>query len=105
MQAFKRTKFCKKPVRLSKKQKKDPKKVIRDFYTWYHLGDLRHYLGEWVESAITTENPQFESAKDRSNLLFFCRNLELLAEAAFLIVKQDLPVTMKKNKKQENASE
>lgn len=105
MQTFKRTKFCKKPLRLSKKQKKDPIKVIRDFYTWYHLGDLRHYLGEWVESAITTENPQFESAKDRSNLLFFCRNIEILAEAAFLLVKEELPDTMKKQKKQKHVAD
>lgn len=105
MQAFKRTKFCKKPVRLSKKQKKDPIKVIRDFYTWYHLGDLRHYIGEWVESAITTENPQFETAKERSNLLFFSRNIELLAEAAFQLVRHELPATKKKQKEHKTASE
>lgn len=105
MLAYKRTKFYNKPVRLSKKQRKHPAVVIRDFYTWYHLDDLRHLLWEWMEVAVTTDCEQFESARDRSNLLFFYRNLELMAEAAYMLVREELPETMKKpHEKNENHS-
>lgn len=96
MQAYKRKKSYNKPLRLSRKQRKHPARVIRDFYTWYHLGDVRHLLQEWLEVAITTENAQFETARDRSTLLFFCRNIELMAEAAYLLVKEELPDSMRK---------
>ena len=106
MQAYKRNKFYNKPLRLSKKQKKDPARVVRDFYTWYHLGDLRHLLQEWMEAAITSENAQFESARDRSALYFFYRNIEQMAEAAYLLVREELPAPMiKPARKQEQESQ
>lgn len=106
MQAYKRNKFYNKPLRLSKKQKKDPARVIRDFYTWYHLGDLRHLLEEWMEAAITSENAQFESASDRSALFFFYRNIEQMAEAAYMLVREELPAPMiNPAKRQEHESQ
>lgn len=95
MQAYKRTKFYNKPLRLSKKQKKHPDRVIRDFYTWYHLDDMRHLLQEWMEAAITSENAQFESARDRSTLYSFYQNIEKMAEAAYLMIREQLPEPIK----------
>lgn len=104
MQANKRTKFYNKAVRLSKKQRKDPAAVIREFYTWYHLDDLRNLLWEWMEAVIASDCEQFGSARDRSNLLFFYRSLELLSEAAFMMVRDELPEKIKKLHKKEKYS-
>lgn len=104
MQEYKRTKFFNKAIRLNKKQRKDPSAVIREFYTWYHLDDLRNFLWEWVEAAIGSDGEQFESARDRSNLLFFYRNLELMAEAAYMMVRDDLPEKMRKSHNKVNPS-
>lgn len=105
MQAYKRTKFFNKPMRLSKKQRKRPLSVIRNFYNWYHLDDIRKLLEEWFEVAITTDCSQYETARDRSNLLFFYRNLELLTEAAYMIIRDELPETLRETVKKENHSE
>jgi hypothetical protein len=104
MHEYKRTKFYNKAVRLSKKQRKNPAAVIREFYTWYHLDDLRNFLWEWMEAVVSSDCEQFESARDRSNLLFFYRNLELLAEAAYMMIRDELPEKMRKPQKKEKHS-
>ncbi|NML19734.1 hypothetical protein HHL16_02560 [Pseudoflavitalea sp. G-6-1-2] len=104
MNPYKKTKFFNKPVRLSKKQRKDPAAVLKEFFTWYHLDDLRSMLWQWLEAGIATDAAQFESARDRSNLLFFYRNVELLAEAAYMMVREELPATFKKQAKKKTAS-
>lgn len=72
-------------IRLTEDQQKDPAAVIRDFFAWYHLDDLREIVSQWTRVALTTDNDVYESSLDRSNLLFFCKQAELLFEAAFLL--------------------
>ena len=105
MYAYERTKFFNQPVRLTKKQRKHPEKVILDFFTAYHLDDLRNMLWQWMEAAVVSDGDQFESASDRGNLLFFYRNLELMAEAAYMKVRKKLPASMRKPQKENHSSE
>ncbi|WP_127131293.1 hypothetical protein [Pseudoflavitalea rhizosphaerae] len=104
MHENKRTKFFNKPVRLTREQKKNPSAVILEFFTTYHLDDIRHLLWQWIEAAMTSDGDQFESPSDRSDLLFFYRNLELMSEAAYMIVRKDLPASMRKSQHKKNHS-
>ncbi len=88
MKAYKRTQWYNQPIRLSEKQMKDPGRILEEFFTWYHLDDIRQILWEWMQVAMVTDNDVFESGRDRNNLLFFYRNIEILVEAAYLLRKQ-----------------
>lgn len=98
MKTYKRTQWYNQPIRLTEKQVKDPDSVLKEFFTWYHLDDLRQLLWEWMQVAITTENDVYETSRDRSNLLFFYRNMETLIEAAFLVKQQQETKKKKKEK-------
>ncbi|WEK36654.1 MAG: hypothetical protein P0Y53_03995 [Candidatus Pseudobacter hemicellulosilyticus] len=98
MKKYQRTEWFNQPIRLTEKQRQDPGAILRDFFTWYHLDDLREILWEWMQVGLTTDNEVYQNGRDRSNLLFFCKNIEMLIEAAFLL--QDGKNTRKnKNKK------
>ena len=88
MKAYQRTSLYNQPVRLTQEQMADPDSVLNDFFSWYHLDDLRQMLWEWMQAAMITDNGIYETSKERSNLLFFYRNMELLVEAAYLIRQQ-----------------
>lgn len=93
MQAYKRTEHYNQPVRLSDEQRQLPKKVITEFFTTYHLDDFRNIVNEIRQAAITNNCKVFAPGREMNNLLFFLHNLEVLGEAGYLTVKDDLPDT------------
>jgi len=46
---------------------------------------LRDILWNWFEAAITSDNDQYSNPEDRASLLYRCRRLEELIEAAFVL--------------------
>ncbi|MDF2186813.1 hypothetical protein [Paraflavitalea sp. CAU 1676] len=71
--------------RLSHEEQSDPKSVLAEFFTNYHLHDLRDVLWEWLCAGLCHDGSWFQEGLDRSNLLFLYENLEKLAEAAYLL--------------------
>lgn len=74
------------PVKLAEEQRQHPYAVIHEFFSTYHLDDLREILSEWVQVAVTADNSVYPNAQDRSNLFHFYKSLEIFIEAAFALV-------------------
>lgn len=77
--------FYDKPIRISKEEQIKPLEVIRHFCGAYHLHEIRQYLSDSLEVALTTENCIYEEAESRNSLLVFYRQLEEALEAIYLI--------------------
>lgn len=97
MKAYKRTQLYNQPIRLTEKQLHEPERILKEFFSWYHLDDFRELLWEWMQVAMTAENSVYETSKERSNLMFFYRNIELLVEAAY-VLRQEQDTRKKKKK-------
>ena len=80
------------PLRLGKKEREDPFKVIEDFFNDYRLHECRHQLWEMVECCLTSDDGSFGEAEERAVMLQHYKDLEGLLEAAWLIVRQDKPL-------------
>ena len=76
------------PMRLTEQEKEDPLPVLREFYSSYHLNEVRETLWDWFTIAITTDNPTFDDGSSRSSLLLFYERLEKLLEALYLLVEK-----------------
>jgi|GEM_PF-515173 hypothetical protein len=70
------------PLRLSEEEKKNLYGVLEDFFSNFHLKDVREMLWDWLVAALSSENGAYESGHSRSNLIFVYEKLELLIEAA-----------------------
>lgn len=68
-------------LQLKNEQKINPFWTVSSFFECYHLNDVQDSL-QRLRGSIKAD---ISSAKDRENLLFFCDQVELLAEAAFLL--------------------
>jgi hypothetical protein len=79
--------FYNQPVRLSQEFKKAPITFLHRFFCDYHLADLRQLQKEILETCLTTDIPPFCDPAKRADLLLLHKNVELLFEAAFLIMK------------------
>ena len=77
--------FYSRPIRLSNEQRKEPLKVIDDFFVDFRLYESREYLAAWLECALTTSNLQFAGARQRNATYTFAERLEELIEAAYLL--------------------
>ncbi len=72
------------PVRLTMQQMEDPTEVIHHFTNDIPLSEVRKYLWELVEVAITSESHLFENNFKRNGLMNFYRELETVMEAIYL---------------------
>ncbi len=77
-------------ARLTKEQQVNPLLVLENFFTTYHLKDVREVLWEWLTAGLTNERA-YNDARDRSNLIFLYEHVESLAEAAYVILKDRKP--------------
>jgi hypothetical protein len=70
---------------LSKEQQQNPITVLEEFFSNYHLQDIRECLWDWLEAALASENGTYQTGKARGSLLFLYKNIETLTEAAFIL--------------------
>lgn len=73
---------------LSEEEKQNPYLVLDDFYSFFHLQDIREILWEWLVAAMSTESGQYSTGYARSNLIFVYERVELLLEATYNINKR-----------------
>jgi len=76
------------PLRLSEEEKQNPYCVLEDFFSCFHLQDIREILWDWLVAAISSESGQYSTGYARSNLVFVYEKIELLIEAAHGIHKR-----------------
>ncbi len=73
------------PRKLSKQEMKDPYLVIEDFFNYAHLPQVREKLWQWFETTVTGNFSKQLSGRERSNMVFFYKQIEKLVEAAHII--------------------
>ena len=76
------------PLRLTEEERRDPYIVLEDFFSNFHLQDIREMLWDWLVAAMSSESTQYSTGYARSNLVFVYEKLELLIEAAHGIHKR-----------------
>ncbi|MDF2192081.1 hypothetical protein [Paraflavitalea sp. CAU 1676] len=74
---------------LGKQERKEPMLVLDEFFSNYHLIDLRTDLWEWLCSALTNPSGPHETGQARGNLIFLYENIGKLTEAAYLLQKKE----------------
>jgi hypothetical protein len=77
--------FYNSPVLLSEDQKKEPLKVITAFFSYAHLHQAREILADLLHTALISDNSEFDSGSKRDGIILFCKEVEQLIEAAYLI--------------------
>lgn len=71
------------PFPLEEASQKLPSQVIEDFFAAMSVEDVRSQLGSLLHVAMTCDNAAFDSGLKRDAAIFFCQQLQQLAEAAF----------------------
>jgi hypothetical protein len=74
-----------KRVRLIDKVITDPYSCIAEVFRIFGVDDISGVLQFWPEVAMRNESSAYENARDRGDLMDFCRELQLLAEALHVI--------------------
>lgn len=86
-------------LRLTDAQQAHPASVFVHFFECYHLKDVRELLWDWLLTALGSDNGVYAKGRDRSNLIFLYEKLETMAEAAWVLHKQQPPSPKRKGKK------
>jgi hypothetical protein len=76
------------PLRLTEEEKQNPYVVVEEFYTCFHLQDMREILWDWLVAALSCEHSAYNTGYARSNLIFIYEKLESLIEASSEINKR-----------------
>lgn len=71
------------PMRLTEDEKQNLFGVVEEFYSWFHLQDMREILWQWLEAALSSDSIHYANGGARSNLFFVYEKLELLIEATY----------------------
>lgn len=69
------------PMRLNEEETKNPYSVVEDFFSCFHLQDVREVLWDWLVAALSSESGAYNTGYARSNLFFVHEKFELLIEA------------------------
>jgi hypothetical protein len=80
--------FYDQPIRLSEEQKMEPFSVLQVFFQNCHLHEVRKMLWKMLECSLTIRYSVYDEAADRSQLLWFYREIETMAEAAFVLCQK-----------------
>ena len=79
--------FFNKPIKLSEDEKKDPMRVIIDFFTDYNLSEVREINQNIDHVCLTSNVPPFDDPEERDNLLSFRESEEKVLEAALILME------------------
>lgn len=77
------TQFFDKPVLLANDA--IPAEVIASVFADYSLLDQRVMLWNLIHAVLTSDNEEFSEPRDRDGLIYQCKRLEELLEAAWVI--------------------
>jgi hypothetical protein len=76
------------PLRLTDEQRKDPVLVIEEFFTCYHLQEVRKILWDWTVEIVSSHRSIASDPRERNNHLYFYEKIETLVEAALIIQRK-----------------
>ncbi len=74
---------------MTEDQKKQPLKVINEFFDNTRLHEVRETIASLLKVALTTDNDEFSEPEQRASVVFFCQQLEELIEAAFILKSKE----------------
>lgn len=74
-----------KPRGLSAEEREVPQDVIREFFSFAHLPQVRSFLWDWLKTTIAGNFNTALSKRERADLLSFYEQLVKLIEAAYLL--------------------
>lgn len=80
--------WANRPRRLSDEERQNLYGVLEDFFSCFHLQDVREMLWDWLVAALSSESGAYGSGYARSNLIFVYEKLEMLIEAAHGLQKR-----------------
>ncbi|MBN8666184.1 MAG: hypothetical protein J0M30_01695 [Chitinophagales bacterium] len=72
------------PIRLTKEEMENPDLVIREFFSFYDLNDIRQELGRWLELAMSSAEQDLQDPRTRVIMIQFGFQLEALVEAVYV---------------------
>lgn len=78
----------KQPQRLSEEERQNPYLLLEDFYSCFHVVDIREIMWDWLVAALSSESGAYTTGRARSNLIFVYEKLESLIEATNEINKR-----------------
>ena len=74
-----------KPERLIDKIIRDPLHCITDAFLILPLNEVCHEINQWLQIALINDNSAYEESEAREDLMDFCAEMQLLAEALHVI--------------------
>jgi hypothetical protein len=87
------------PLRLTEEERRNPYIVLDDFFSCFHLQDMREMLWDWLVAAMSAESSAYITGYARSNLVFVYEKLELFIEAVQVINKRRKKRQKRNNRK------
>jgi hypothetical protein len=76
------------PLRLTQEQKQDTTSVIEDFFECFHLNEVREILWRWMVEVVSSPRSISDDHHERNNHIYFYEKIEILVEAAYVILKK-----------------
>ena len=83
--------FYDKPIRLSEEEKKDPIKVIDEFFTDYNLSEIREINHDVDRVCLSSDAPPFQDPEERDLLISYRESEEKVLEAASVLLETQKP--------------
>ena len=80
--------FYDQPIRLTEEQKTKPLGVVQVFFQNCHLHEIRKSLWKMMEYSLSIRHSVYDEAAERSQLLWFYRELETMIEATFILCQK-----------------
>jgi hypothetical protein len=79
--------FYDKPILLSEEEKKDPLKVIEEFFTDYNLSEIREINYDVDRVCLSSDSPPFHDPEERDLLISYRESEEKVLEAARVLLE------------------
>jgi hypothetical protein len=76
------------PIRLNDKELDNPLLMMERFFDDGDLNYCRIQLEEWLALGLSADLPELHDWFQRSNMVYFCYQLEALIEANYVLMKK-----------------
>lgn len=81
--------FYNRPIQLSRGEQAKPMEMLHNFFDNCPLATVRKTLCQMVETSLAVPYSVYDNAGERQTLLWFCRELEIVLEAGWLLSQQN----------------